>query len=217
MSDLTRMLLSSEAFSGFFDNLTQSQNAPVIPQQQAQPKVEPRQQQMRKDINPYQPHMQMAIIPEQNIDFNMLELQNETYSYQPQVFAVLEIPEPQFEASVLSGKTTSSGIFASNLQKIEAPVIDRYPLHDDIVVETIEESEDEEFNNDPAFTLFRTATPTAQCPLSIDLSTISNKLPISVTIIDAKASVEAAMQRVDRLCSTLDTAMAMLESYTIDY
>ena len=148
LSDLTRMLLSSPSFSTFLDHLSQNPAAPQgqasqpqpqpQPQQQPMTKVEPRQaesQQIPKDVNPYTaaPHTQqqtvgMVMIPEQAMDFSMLNLENESaFNYQPQVFTVVEAPEmPEIDASLLSGKVSDAvdeGLVL-NREKVETPVIE---------------------------------------------------------------------------------------------
>lgn len=84
LTDLTRMLLSSSAFSGFVGELTsnpaaaQVAQAPLRPQQQQPQSEQPRR--VRKDVNPYgqQPmqhqHIGMAMIPEHAMDFSMIDL-----------------------------------------------------------------------------------------------------------------------------------------------
>ncbi|KAI1501843.1 hypothetical protein F5X99DRAFT_186809 [Biscogniauxia marginata] len=134
LSDLTRMLLSSPSFSNFLDHL--SANPTAVPQSQPQ-QVEQRQpedRQMPKDINPYnsapgqqQQQIGMVMIPEQSMDFSMLNLNSDAYNYQPQVFAVLETPEvPEIDTAALAGK--SSNFVGEPLpfdnEKMEAPVLE---------------------------------------------------------------------------------------------
>jgi len=96
------MLLSSPSFSGFLDTLASNPAAAQTAQAVQQPQQVEQQQQpqrQRKDVNPYaaqqqMQHIGMTMIPEQAMDFSMLDLNNDsTFSYQPQVFSVLSMPE----------------------------------------------------------------------------------------------------------------------------
>lgn len=139
LSDLTRMLLSSPSFSNFLDHLS---SAPAgLPQQQQQQqapvKIEQRQpesRQLPKDVNPYaaaqtqqQQQIGMAMIPEQTMDFSMLNIDGDSFNYQPQVFAVLETPEvPEIDTAALSGKSSNfvGESFSSDISKVEVSAIE---------------------------------------------------------------------------------------------
>jgi len=232
LSDLTRMLLSSPSFSGFLDTLASNpaaaQTAQAIqppPQQIEQP-----QRQVRKDINPYaaQQHTQhqqigMAMIPEQHMNFNMLELNHDGgFSYQPQVFSVLSLPEAVIDTEVLSGKSSNFTTLASDDEKIELPTVERMP-----VAESTEEATivaDEEFDADPAFALYATATTSAATKPSeveLDLSFLNNlsikpsnyELTV-VSKIDESVS-DAAMIRVERIAADMDACLQRLTALTM--
>ena len=182
MTDLTRMLLSSQSFSSFLDNL--SSNPSSIPAPPVQVKPEPQQQQdqrqMPKDVNPYaqqgQQQIGMAMIPEQNIDFSMLALDNNTFNFQPQVFLVdtLDVPAA-IDTAALSGK--ASNFVAESFEtesKNEVPSIER-PIEQEEAVEEAAAPVDEEFENDEEFALFHTtpsATTTAK-PTEVDTESFS--------------------------------------------
>ncbi|KAL7623750.1 hypothetical protein AAE478_005303 [Parahypoxylon ruwenzoriense] len=134
LSDLSRMLLSSPSFSNFLDHL--SSNPATAPQQPPQPEQrQPEPRQVSKDVNPFpvgqqnHQHQQigMVMIPEQTMDFSMLNLNSDAFNYQPQVFTVLETPEvPVIDTEALAGKTTNfvAGSFALDSEKAEAPIIE---------------------------------------------------------------------------------------------
>lgn len=229
LSDLTRMLLSSPSFSGFLDTLSQNPAAAQTAQQVTQPRVEQQQpqRQVRKDVNPYaaqqmqQHQIGMAMIPEHNMDFSMLDLNGDGgFSYQPQVFSVLSIPETVINTEALSGKTSNSFIApASDDEKVELPTVERAPVIEEPVkaIEVI----DEEFDADPAFALF-TAASSAVVPVEEDIS--EPKLPFDFSTLSLKpatyelvtvspaasSSSSAAMDRVERLSSQIDAVAERL-------
>ncbi|KAI1179723.1 hypothetical protein F4777DRAFT_531678 [Nemania sp. FL0916] len=120
LSDLTHMLLSSPPFSSFLDTLSTDPSLSQ-PQTQPQPQLEQRQSdpaQVLKDANPFnsvgsghQQQIGMVMVPEQRIDFSMLNLNSSNYGYQPQVFAVLETPGfpeiPEINTENLMGKSSN--------------------------------------------------------------------------------------------------------------
>jgi bZIP-type transcription factor MBZ1 len=235
LSDLTRMLLSSPSFSGFLDTLTP--NVAAAPQQAApapaeQAPVENRQ--IRKDINPYAAQQQMqnqrinlALLPEQNMDFSMLDITGDGFNYQPQVFSVLEMPEVAIDTTVLSGKISNfvGASFDSDDEKVKLPVIERMPVKEIAPIE-IAPVVDEEFDADPTFALFSHATSAksqSESPLDLELTPIfggieSEKALARIELVDAATTevTEAiAMARVERLCSSLDDVAARLEMMTL--
>lgn len=240
LSDLTRMLLSSPSFSDFLDRLSSNpQPAPQThsqqPQQQQQQQQQGNARQLPKDVNPYAAQQQigLAMIPEQNMDFSMLNMDtSDGFSYQPQVFTVLETPEPTLDVSLLSGKTSNfvSEQFGSEEEKVEMPIIER-----PVVVKKEECTAptsawvDEEFDNDPAFALYHdspAATPSPPVELDIDgLSDIdifggieSEKVLARYELVNAsdeEAAATLAMARVQRISANLESVMARLESLAV--
>ncbi|KAH8599531.1 hypothetical protein B0O99DRAFT_610901 [Bisporella sp. PMI_857] len=235
LSDLTRMLLSSPSFSGFLDNLSQNPaNAQVAPAAvKQQPQQQQQQQQVRKDVNPYaaqqqmhQQHIGITMVPEQPLDFSMLDLNTDAYSYQPQVFSVLSLPEPTIDSEVLSGKSSLPPMMASEDDKVEIPVIEPSPIISAPVEEKVEVV-DEEF--DAKFALFASSpAPTAAAPSSepkeLDipalLASIPSK-PVQYTLV-VESSVsddeaEAAMQRVERLAASMDRMADSIRRMTVNF
>lgn len=236
LSDLTRMLLSSPSFSGFLDTLSSNpaaaQTAQAVTQSQPQQVEQPRQ--VRKDVNPYaaqqqmqQQHVGMTMIPEHTMDFSMLDLGNDgSFSYQPQVFSVLDIPETVIDAEVLSGKTSFSPL-PSDDEKVELPTVERMPA-------TNPEKEiqapttplvDEEFDSDPSFALFTApvstepATKVEELDITALIMNINPKpsqydLVISSTTDDAASDV--AMRRVERMFESLESVTERLTAFTLD-
>ena len=249
LADLTRMLLSSASFSNFLDHLSQNpaghpQGQPQPqPQQQPVTKIEPRQseqQQIPKDINPYAavPHTQpqtigMAMIPEQTMDFSMLNLESESssFNYQPQVFTVVEAPEmPEIDASLLSGKALCAvDDGSSDNEKIEAPVIES-PIPAEF-----EKTQSQETSAEPSSTVsvlnldgdiyddVDVSPPTKLEMDSLSLADMLNgivpaKASAHFVLVDASekdALADRAVKRVERLSASIEASLTKLERLTI--
>jgi hypothetical protein len=245
LSDLTRMLLSSPSFSGFLDTLSSSAPAPQqqTPAPQAPTPVEQRpvqkfesRQPERKDVNPYQQQLQnqqinFAIVPEQPIDFSMLDLNQDTsFIYQPQVYSVHELPEVKFDTSILSGKPSNfvGPQMDSNVEKIEVNAVEHAPIVKEPVAE-IEPVADDEFDSDPTFALFAASTFTAPVTLpspaeledapifgSIGIEKALARYEVVVPSPESEDTADAAMTRVQRIWSSMEAVTARLEALTVD-
>jgi hypothetical protein len=240
------MLLSSPSFSDFLDQLSVNpQQLPPAPQPVQQQQQQPEPRQLPKDINPYaQQHQRIgvAMIPQQQIDYNMLGLDTGDVFYQPQVYAVLETPEPPpIDVSQLSGKTSNFvGQFdASEDEKVEMPLIERPAAPVAEKKDAEEEATaaaaapvDDEFENDPAFALYHespAAETTAIKPaVELDTEGLSNvdifggiepeKAFARYELVDATeegAAATFAMARVQRISASLESVMARLEVLTV--
>jgi hypothetical protein len=229
LSDLTRMLLSSPSFSGFLETLSQnpaSVSAPVQQQPQQQQQTE---RKVRKDVNPYaaqqqmqHQHIGMTMIPEQHIDFSMMDLNADAFQYQPQVFSVLSMPETILDAETLSGKSHFAPTFASDNEKVELPIIERSPAPT-APVEAVTEVVDEKF--DAEFALFSASpsTPATSKPQELDISALISSISVKPVqyklVVESTTSedeVAAAMRRVERLSASLDRMTESLQSLTVD-
>jgi bZIP-type transcription factor MBZ1 len=228
LSDLTRMLLSSPSFSGFLDTLASNPQAAQTAQavQQPQQQIEQPQRQIRKDVNPYAAQQQMqqqqigmAMIPEHNMDFSMLDLnENGAFSYQPQVFSVLSLPEAVIDTDILSGKGSSFTPLASDDEKVELPKVERMPISEPSKVE-LPIVVDEEFDADPVFALF-VSSPAAPAVTKsepeLDLSFLANLSlkPANFELVVVpevdEATADAAMRRVERISADMDACLERL-------
>lgn len=136
LTDLTRMLLSSQAFSGFLHELSQSGGAPGpvgqrMQQQQRQMQQQPQSQQsqtqpQQKDVSNHQASQQvqsqnqqmtvgMTLVPEPTFDMSMFGGNSAWNPVMPsngnefQVFSVTELPEPpKINVTLLSGKSSET-------------------------------------------------------------------------------------------------------------
>ncbi|PBP23295.1 bZIP transcription factor [Diplocarpon rosae] len=230
LSDLTRMLLSSPSFSGFLDTLASNpaaaQTAQAI-QQPPPPQGESQPQGARKDVNPYAgsqpmppppPHIGMTMIPEQNMDFSMLVL-NPSYSFQPQVFSVLSLPETVLDPEILSGKSTCSfSPLSSDDEKVELPTLERIPAPQLDAV-SLPVVVDEEFDADPAFALYAAPPAAAEAKITsepLDLSFLNSLSPKPAQYeLVSKTDDEAALRRVERLTRDAEACVARLTSVTM--
>lgn len=182
LTDLTRMLLESPAFSTFLDQMSgtdkQSSTQPLL--EAPAPKKEVSRSNAPKDVNPHLPsppvqggqndaQVGMALMPESSTNFhtgNTTWADNMDFGlYDAQVYAVTSMPEGPavdgFDASFLSGKSTSFlGQVASGMCKQVAPAIE-YPSlsHHESRRETrpgkdLDETSCEVDESDPAFSLY---------------------------------------------------------------
>ncbi|WQF82351.1 Putative basic-leucine zipper domain-containing protein [Colletotrichum destructivum] len=243
LQDLTRMLLASPSFSNFLDHL--STNPQAAPQPAAAVKVErqPEQRQIPKDINPYanqgqqqQQQIGMAMVPEQNMDFAMLNIDNDAYNFQPQVFAVLETPDVPvtIDSNVLSGKSSNfvGETFESDDEKIDIPAIEApKTLAPELPSQAPAETEvfDDEFENDPEFALYHSSPAlSAEGPVELDTEGFSHidifggveteKVLARYDLVDASEEEQnacVAMARVQRLAASLEPVLARLESLVL--
>ena len=157
LTDLTRMLLASPAFSTFLNDLSSNEgtaSSKVVSETPTQPSNVDHQQFKAtpcKDANPNQQNLQsqqsndhigMAFIPENSMDFSLLNSTHNTWGgnmdfgfNNAQVFSVVELPQgpavDSIDIGLLSGKSSNSaGIFSSKYCKNDAPVIERMPASD---------------------------------------------------------------------------------------
>lgn len=231
LSDLTRMLLSSPAFSGFLDTLSSNPAAQQAPPPQQAPIQHEQQRQVRKDVNPYagqqqmqqQQHIGMVMIPEQSMDFAMLDINADGFGYQPQVYSVLSLPETVIDSSILSGKSSNFvGSLESDDKKVQLPTVERKPVHELAPSAVAEETIDEEFDADPAFALFAEDN-TSSAPTSttlnfdFDFSTLGLNKPsqfeLVIRDVESEKAVSAnAFDRATKLCNNLDSVLDRLEA-----
>lgn len=227
LSDLTRMLLSSPSFSNFLDHL--STNPTAVPTAPAPVKTEPEAEQRDapKDVNPYaassqQQQIGFAMIPEQNVDFSMLALDNTAFNFQPQVF-VVDTPEvpASIDASILSGKTSNFVELSSEDDKCDMPVIEREAVRAEAKSPNAAPV-DEEFEADPQFALFHTESTeaAAEPQLSKLFNGIQTEKAVSrYELVDATATetdAELAMARVQLISANLESITSRLELLTAD-
>ncbi|KAL8688502.1 MAG: hypothetical protein Q9224_004866, partial [Gallowayella concinna] len=194
LTDLTRMLLESPAFSTFLDHMsgTDKQTSTETRQEEPAPKTEEPQQNAPKDVNPHQVHNEqddaqvgMAMMPEPYINLNTGNTgwaENMDYGlYDAQVYAVTSMPEgpavDHLDAGSLSGKSSSFlEPFASERCKQDGPMIEfpspptcgfkKQMQH----AEELGESSSKVDESDPAFALYNDKVSEASTSSSTNLA-----------------------------------------------
>jgi len=228
LSDLTRMLLSSSSFSNFLDHLGNPNPAAIVQSQtQQQPAVieqrQPEAQQVPKDVNPYvasiaqqtQPQqIGMAMIPESSIGFSMMTVDNSgAYSYQPQVFTVLETPQvPELDMAALSEKPSSFGLdqslfsdVKSMVPEIESPVpttLAKPEAPTPVAVRPASNLDGDIFDDDEVVSIATTSMPVAGV-VSEDEQQVD------------EVTADFALRKIEKLSASLESTMARLDLLTI--
>lgn len=238
LSEFTRMLLSSNAFSDFMNEIsTDGLPRPTVAETQPAP-VQPN---TRKDVNPHQvaqkqtlnqqprQRIGMALMPD--IDFTNIDLNagwntpfDQSYNPTPTVFAVTEVPQgPAVDAGVLSGKTSKSmPSFSSDSSKEQVPVIERIPAAEDLETPSMTSCDDVELDeSDPAFALFIDA-PSSKAAVVEPFEDFFGGMPLEkafsrLEVVVYHSSVDEdtiAMDRLERLCSSMEEAFQRIGSVT---
>ncbi|KAF2792502.1 hypothetical protein K505DRAFT_408627 [Melanomma pulvis-pyrius CBS 109.77] len=239
-------LLRHQAFTPFLEELSRDESLdskPTMASLSSTPTPAPAP--ARKDVNPYQnqqygmsqpeqTHIGMTLIPETPLDLSMLNLGTQnwgmnnlnSFNYQqPQVFAVLELPEgpsAPLDTEALSGKGCES-FFSQEESTIEEVKPD-YP----IVQRPIESTkaapvEVEEEDDDPEYDLYRnspTVTATALSaapenyePLFGDVSPEKAFAHFELFVSD-EAENQCLMERFERMCAMMEPAFQRIEALT---
>ena len=194
LTDLTRMLLSSSAFSSFLNELSSSgvpnASTPAVTSSQTsaasqnQAKPSP-----PKDANPYQQtqnqlnnvtHVGMTMIPEDTMDFSVFDSTSNAWASNMDfgftnaaVFSVMELPQgpavDSIDTGILSGKSSNSvGFYSGEDAKDDAPVLEHMPVIEEkhsTPQNSGESTADAEFDDsDPAFALFADSPSTIKNP-----------------------------------------------------
>jgi bZIP-type transcription factor MBZ1 len=220
LTDLTRMLLSSQAFSGFLQELSQSGGPPANLQKSLQlSKPAPTQLQVppppipiKKDVSAseaaaqlhvQQPQIGMALIPETPLDFSALQPANGWMSTTPnndfQIYSVTELPAPPtLDLTALSGKpSTKSNASAA---KKEFPTLPQPPVKSLNIAEPISSHIDESMELDrSAFALYFDQ-PSAEITADLNVSSASD-----IT------SPEERLGHLEHMCSDLDELCENIE------
>ncbi len=195
LTDLTRMLLSSPAFSTFLNDLSGTgapASMPEISRLQAQTPISRSQSAApRKDVNPSQStantHVGMTMIPEENaFQFNAAESANNGWTdsnmdfrglYDAQVYAVTEVPQgPAVDSmsfAMLHGKASNFvGSYSSYGSKDEPTEIEPMPVSaEKVVMPEIDERRSQDVDidvSDPAFALFIDQPCTSSKPAAVE-------------------------------------------------
>jgi bZIP-type transcription factor MBZ1 len=246
-------LLRHQAFTPFLEELSRDESLETKPIISTLSSASTTPTPTRRDVNPYQnqqfggmssapqnPQIGIALMPETPVDISMLNLGSNnwgvnnmsSFNYQqPQVFAVLEVPEGPanpIDTEALSGKGFSSVFAAEDDAEVEEvkpdyPIIER-PVQSQKAapVEVEEESEDES----PEFDLYRTSpapstVTVSAAPLENHESLFGNANPEKVFahfelfISDAGAD-QRLMERFEKQCAAMESVYQRIASLTSD-
>ena len=184
LTDLTRMLLSSSAFSTFLDDLSNNglPAAPVPTPSSATSSTSSHQQvqSVCKDANPNQRHFQsqsqggaqigMALVPDTQMDFSVFDnttanawAANLEIPFNTQVFSVCELPQgpavDSMDVGFLSGKSFDS-LESFSSSKAKEEVVNVEPMPTKLEMERLDKKMEVTFTeieldaSNPAFALF---------------------------------------------------------------
>lgn len=223
LTDLTRMLLSSPAFTGFLQELNQSGLPKTSRQQPRQERAQPQPQPTRKDVNPHdaarqlhsqQPQVGMALVPEPNVDLSLYDmpLWNSTIpTTDYHVYAVTEMPPgPTPHLETCTGKAEKPTVLSSKLNKI-LPSLPELP-------EQVKESTggDKVQTTEPSTT---TATPVATTaisaaalngPPSAAPPVLESKPTLHVHLIKSDADGAGSWEQLLAMCSEMEVTAKRL-------
>lgn len=214
LSDLTRMLLSSQQFSSFLNDI--SVNGLPAPQTNPPTAMLQNQAPESQDVQmPTPPNGLPPVTEQQGFDFAALDVNGpgwnsgiDVSNYNAPVFAVLDVPEPQLpeiESAVLGGKDTFCPLPLENAK--ELPMIER-PLAEP--VKPAQADPDVEIDeSDPAFALFLDQpahTESNQLFGYIQPEKAFSRIDLTVSENSAEPPDMSAvtMARFERLCASIE-------------
>jgi len=235
LTDLTRMLLSSQAFSGFLNELSQNgmpapTPATTTPAVASQPQPQP----TKKDVNPHQATRQaqnqqttvgMTMVPESTIDFSLLDsipTNNWNTSFgmnSYQVCAVTEVPEgPAIDINLLSGKNSYDVTKSSTSTTKDYPVL-QFPTMTKQQDSTLPPTQVNDLSelDKSAFTLFIDQTEATPLPVieQSDASSHSDSNNLSISVHPDPEESEADLRaRLESMCSALDVSCQYIAVHT---
>lgn len=238
-------LLRHQAFTPFLEELSREENVQAKPAMPAlSSSATPTPAPARREVNAYQnqqfggmssapenPQIGMALIPETPLDISMLNLNSNnwgmnnlnSFNYQqPQVFAVLEVPEGPanpIDTDALSGKGHSAFFAAEDESPVEEvkpdfPVIQR-PVESTAAPVEVEEDED------PEFDLYRSspAPVSTVAPVEHHESLFGDANPEKVfahfeLFISDEAADQQLMERFEKQCAAMEAVYQRIASFT---
>jgi len=220
LTDLTRMLLSSHAFSGFLQELSQSglpaPNTQTNTQQQkqaARPQPKPRRKDVSSidtshQIQSQQPQIGMALIPEVPIDLSAFQPSSAWMTALPsssdfQVYAVTDLPEaPILDLEALSGKPNS--IFSHPKSTKDVPSLPKSPISLTKPAEfKSSEIDDTVALDSEVFTLY------------FDMPSVPGGVRQSTETTNHEISEEQQAWELKKMCNDLDEACARISKYLV--
>lgn len=237
-------LLRHQAFTPFLEELSRDESLQSKPSMSSLSST-PTQAPARKDFNPYQqqqqqfnmsqpenPQIGMALIPETPIDLSALNLNNNWgaqmngFNYQqPQVFAVLEVPEGPanpIDTEALSGKGFRA--FAAEEESVDEVKPDYPVIERPVESQKSAPVEAEEEDDDPEFDLYRSSptsstTDAPAAPLEDYESLFGNASPEKVfahfeLFVSDEAENQRLLDRFESMMAAIEPVYQRVEAMT---
>ncbi|KAJ4376767.1 hypothetical protein N0V86_006884 [Didymella sp. IMI 355093] len=230
-------LLRHQAFNPFLEDLVKEQQemsapAPLASMPSSSTPVAPTPAPAQFQFSqPENTHVGMTMIPETQLDFSMLNINNNANwnmgngfnGYQPQgprVFAVTELPEGPanpLDISAMSGKGHST-IFAvedeaSTEEELKAdyPVIER-PLQSE---QTVMAPVDEDDAEDEEYDLYRSSPAPSVAPSApVELTFITEKASRFTLVVSDEASEAVLAERLEKKMAAMEPAFQRIAAIT---
>jgi len=227
------MLLSSQSFSGFLQELSTSGPAEVTQKhnaqqqqnsQQAQPQQQHQPQPTRKDLSSHDAarqmqmqnhsdhHMQvgMTLIPDTPIDMSAFDGHSSWNNTLPsndfQVFAVTELPEPpKLDMSAMTEKSCEVKPMRSS--KKDLPVIPYLPTSQSSKKESSAVERSDDLYADDS------CTSTVSITLPTSLYTTLSKAAVSSAILSSRTASSGTSSDLQQLCDELDETCDAISRY----
>lgn len=229
-------LLRHQAFNPFLEDLVKEQQemsapAPLASMPSSSTPVAPTPAPAPAQFQFSQPentHVGMTMIPETQLDFSMLNINNNANwnigngfnGYQPRVFAVTELPEGPanpLDISAMSGKGYNT-IFAVEDEasaeeelKADYPVIERPIQFEQPVMAAVEEddAENEEYD------LYRSSPAIAAAPSApFELTLTTEKAGRFELVVSDKASEDMLAERLEKKIAAMEPALQRIAAIT---
>ena len=223
LTDLTRMLLSSPAFTGFLQELNQSGLPETSRQQTRQERSQPQPQPTRKDVNPHdaarqlhsqQPQVGMALVPEPNVDLSLYDIPSwnstiPTTDYH--VFAVTEVPQgPTLDLKACAGKAEKPTPLSSKLNKM-LPLLPELPKQ---VKEATggDKVQTTEASTNSAVPILTTAVSATALdgPSSAAPPVLNSKPTLDVRLIESDGDGTGSWEQLLAMCSEMEATAERL-------
>jgi hypothetical protein len=232
-------LLRHQAFTPFLEELSRDeslQSKPAMTALQSAPTPAPapvRQNQQFNGLSQPDLHIGMTTIPETQLDMSMLNLNSGNFAMnnmgsfnyqQPQVFAVLELPEGPsnpIDTDALSGKGHAA--FSSEAESVSDEIKPDFPLIERPIesaqaapVESAEEDDDCEFElyrSSPALTSSVAAPIEDHEPLFGAANPEKVFAHFELFVSDEGADQEL-MERFERMCAAMEPAFQRIAAMT---
>lgn len=243
-------LLRHQAFTPFLEELSRDeslQQKPAMPTLSSTPTPAPaaarpdmssfQTQQFGGMSQPENTQIGMTLIPETQLDLSMLNINNSNNNnwginnmnsfnfQQPQVFAVMELPEGPvhpIDTEALSGKGHSS-FFSEEESSVDEvkpdfPIVQRPAESTSPVTEKVEEEDDDPefdlYRSSPAPTSTTTAAPLESHELLFGAANPDKVFAHFELFVSSETDDQLLMEQFEKMCAATEPAMQRIQSLT---